>query len=149
MWLCFGFKFTITGNFRKHYLFQNLLKSDIFNEPSDDLSKTLLILYRAFVFLVLYSSACIHQLCILFGALGDASPLETGLPSACWGWPPVPGKVLPEFLNELIKLLSVKLTKHSILQRTLGCILIPDEVCWVSQERCSKFFSVDKYSKTE
>lgn len=28
--LCFGFKFTITGNFRKHYLFQHFLKSDIF-----------------------------------------------------------------------------------------------------------------------
>lgn len=30
MWLCFGFKFTVTGNFRKHCLFQHLLKSDIF-----------------------------------------------------------------------------------------------------------------------
>lgn len=38
----FGFKFTITGIFREHsYLFQRLLKSDLFSEPSDELCKTL------------------------------------------------------------------------------------------------------------
>lgn len=125
----------VTGNFRKHDLFQCLLKSDIFSEPSDELCKTSFILYHGFVFLVHYSSACICQLCILFPALGDASPWRQGCLQ-----PAGAGEGLPKFLKELIKLLSVKLTKPSVLQRTLGCILIPHELCWVSQERSSTFF---------
>lgn len=103
--------------------------------------------------MVLYSSACICQLCILSAALGDARPLETGLPLSFRGCPPVPGKVLPQFLNESIKLLSVKLTKHSILQ-SIECILawLYIDPWWNLLGLTRKefrVFSLDNYSKTE
>lgn len=94
-----------------------------------DVSSCCFILFPAFV---CYASS--------FLCWKMPSPLKSVLPFAYWGWPSAAGKSLPKFVVKLIKLLSVKLTKHSILQRTLNFVLIPDESRWISQERSLKSF---------
>lgn len=133
IWLCFDFKFTTSGNLGNTLYFnvywnQTYLVSLQMSCAKPYSSYTLALSFWCFIL----PAFC--QLSIFFPAVEGASPLGTGLPLACWGWPPAAGKALPKLLNELIQLLSVKLTKHSILQRTLGFVLIPDEI-WVSWER--------------
>lgn len=96
------------------------------------------ILYHRFDLLLLYSAFVFYVSSFLHWKM--PSPLKTVLPLGCWCWPSLAGKFLSEFVDKFIKLLSVKLTKQLMLQRTLNFILIPDESRWNSQGRSLKLF---------
>lgn len=71
------------------------------------------ILYHSFVLLLLHSFPCICLLCILFPPLEDAQSLEGSAPFSLLGLATCSWEVLPAFLDKLIRLLSVKVTKNN------------------------------------
>lgn len=78
IWMYFGFKFTITGTFRKHSIYFNIYwrRTYLVSLQMRRAKPHHFILYHWFVFRLLYSFPCIRLLCILFPALEDAQSLE-------------------------------------------------------------------------